>query len=110
MKEIIGEFSGSPLQDDGIKVANEILKQVEDGELTITDDFFKHFLCCIFAEGNFEFLRILARNWYPDTRKEVIIEFIDLVEKTTLDGQKDLHEKTVALKAELLLNGILGGL
>ncbi len=107
---IIGEFTGSALSASGVEIANNILEKAKSGELAITDDYFKQFLCCVFAEGNFEFLRVLAENWYPDTRKEVIIEFIDLVEKTTLDGQKDLHEKTAALKAELLLNGLLGGL
>ena len=109
MKNVLGEFSGGILEKQGIHVANQILQEVEDGELNITDDFFKHFLCCIFAEGNFEFLRVLARNWYPDSRIDVILEFIDLVEKTTLEGEKDLHEKT-ALKKAKIIGEILGGL
>ena len=110
MKDIIGEFTGnSVLHDDGVKVANDILDKVNSGELKITDDYFNHFLCCIFAEGNFEFLRILARNWYPDTRQEIILNFIDLVEKTTLEGQKSLHE-SVAAKKMAIIEEILGGL
>ncbi|MBR3140576.1 MAG: hypothetical protein IKF11_06895 [Methanobrevibacter sp.] len=106
---IIGEFTGSALSGHGVEVANDILEQAKSGELAITDDYFKQFLCCIFAEGNFEFLRVLAENWYPDTRKDVILEFIDLVEKTTLEGQKELHEQVTAKKA-MILKEILGGL
>ena len=107
---IIGEFTGnSVLHDSGVEVANDILEKAKSGELSITDDYFKQFLCCIFAEGNFEFLRILAKNWYPDTRKEVILEFIDLVEKTTLEGQKELHEQVTAKKMAII-EEIFGGL
>lgn len=107
---IIGEFTGnSALHDDGVEIANDIIDKVNSGELKITDDYFNQFLCCIFAEGNFEFLRILARNWYPDTRQEIILEFIDLVEKTTLEGQKALHESVAAKKMAIIIK-IFGGL
>lgn len=106
---IIGEFTGSDLSGYGVKVANEILEKAKSGEVAITDDYFKQFLCCIFAEGNFEFLRILAKNWYPDTRKDVILEFIDLVEKTTLEGQEDLHNEVIA-KKKAIIEEIFGGL
>lgn len=108
--KIIGEFTGSDdLSEYGVEVANEILEKAKSGELTITDGYFKQFLCCIFAEGNFEFLRVLAENWYPDTRKDVIIEFIDLVEKTTLEGQEDLHNEVTA-KKRAIIEEIFGGL
>lgn len=106
---IIGEFTGSALSESGVEIANNILEKAKSGELAITDDYFKQFLCCVFAEGNFEFLRVLAENWYPDTRKDVILEFIDLVEKTTLEGQKELNEQVTAKKA-MILKEILGGL
>ena len=99
----IGEFTGhSILAEHGVKTANNILKKVKTGEITIHDDYFKQFLCCIFAEGNFEFLRVLAENWYVDTRKDVILDFIDNVEKTTLEGKEELHRQVNEKKREVL--------
>lgn len=105
----IGEFTGSKsMRVYGETTANDILKKVKNGEITIHDDYFNQFLCCIFAEGNFEFLRVLAENWYIDSRKDVVLDFIDTVEKVTLEGKEELN-KQVEQKKERFSRGIIKG-
>ena len=84
----------------GSLIAEIILNGIKDNEISINDAEFKHFLPVIFAEGNFEFLRVIAENVYNDTRKEIIVDFIDLVEKMTQEGVKELKSK-----GEAKLNG-----
>lgn len=80
----------------GEAIANMLLESIKDGTLSINDEEVKHFLPAIFAEGNFEFLRAIAENVYNDTRKEIIVDFIDLVEKMTQEGAKELNSKVEA--------------
>ena len=99
----IGEFTGSKLMREyGETTAKDILKKVKNGEITIHDDYFNQFLCCIFAEGNFEFLRVLAENWYVDSRKDVVLDFIDNVEKVTLEGEEELNKQVEQEKKDFL--------
>lgn len=97
--ETIGEFTlptNETLAVMGNAIAKIIINGIKDNELSINDAAFKQFLPVIFAEGNFEFLRVIAENICTDTRKEIIVDFIDLVEKMTQEGAKELNSKVEA--------------
>ena len=92
----VGEFSMDGTKKDiilGYAIAEKLIHDAKNDEISINDDVFKHFLPCIFNEGNFEFLKIIAEKVYPDTRKEIITEFLDLVWEMTEEAMKDMDEK-----------------
>jgi len=91
----VGEFTtvDGPLDVMGQLIANDVLQKAQSDEISINDPYFKEFLCVVFSEGNFEFLRVIAKKWYPDERKEPILEFINHVEKMTLEGQEQLRSR-----------------
>lgn len=91
-----GEFTmhSSPLEDMmGQLIASDIIHKAKTDEISINDPYFKEFPCVVFAEGNFEFLRVIAEKWYPDDRKEPIMDFIDRVEKMMVEGQQSLRRR-----------------
>ena len=93
---ITGKFTMSKNKAEnalGILIANEILYKAKNDEISINDDIFKEFLCVIFQEGNFEFMKVIAEKWYPDSRKDVIINFLDEVWKMTKEGEEQLRKK-----------------
>lgn len=91
----VGEFTieNGPSNRLGQLIANDILQKAKSDEISINDHYFKEFLCVIFGEGNFEFLRVVAEKWYPDDRKNPIMEFINRVEKMMLEGQQSLRRR-----------------
>lgn len=94
--ETIGEFTmynNEAHAKAGSLIAEIILNGIKDSEISINDAEFKHFLPVIFAEGNFEFLRVIAEKVYNDKRREIIDDFIDLVEKMTQEGAKELNSE-----------------
>ena len=93
--ETIGDFQidGKNVDLLGQAIAEGLLDDINSGEKTINDTIFREFLCCIFAKGNFEYLRVIASNMYKDSRKEVILEFIDIVETMTNEGKDSLEGK-----------------
>lgn len=93
---VIGDFTMSKDKKEnvsGILIANAILYKAKNDEISINDNIFKEFLCVIFEQGNFEFLKVIAEKWYPDSRKDVIINFLDEVWKMTLEGEQSLRGK-----------------
>ena len=96
MTDIVGEFTMSKDKTAnafGHLIANEILHLAKNDEISINDDIFKEFLCVVFEQGNIEFLKVIAEKWYPDSRKDVIINFLDEVWKLTKDGEEQLRKK-----------------
>lgn len=92
----VGKFSkenNEALNILGHLIATDIIEKVKTGELSIDDDMFKEFLPCIFGEGNLEFLKLIAEKVYLDSRKEVIIEFVNYVQKMTEEGHKQMDSK-----------------
>ena len=96
MTRTIGEFSidGTNVNDLGQAIAMALLDDIEEGKIKVTDDMFQEFLCCIFAEGNLDYLRVIAQNYYTDTRKDVVLEFIDIVEEMVKYGKESLDKKS----------------
>lgn len=97
MKNIIGEFT-LPKADEmeqliGETIANILLEKTKSDEISINDPAFKNFLPVVFAKGNLEFLRIIAEKWYVDSRKELILKFIDDVEKMINEGEEQLRSR-----------------
>ena len=96
MKGIIGGFtlpnSNEREQMMGETIANVLLENVKSDKMSINDPLFKNFLPVVFAKGNLEFLRVMAEKWYVDDRRELILKFIDDVEKMTLEGAEQLKE------------------
>ena len=92
----VGEFTMNGTPEEhllGYMIADKLLEDARNDKISINDNVFKHFLPCIFNEGNFEFLKIIAENVYPDTRKEIIIDFLDLAWQMTEEAMKDMDEK-----------------
>ena len=92
----VGQFTMGGNKEEvilGYAIADKLIEDAKNDKISINDDIFKHFLPCIFNEGNFEFLKVIAEKVYPDTRKEIIIDFLDLVWQMTEEGQKEMEEK-----------------
>ena len=73
-------------------IAEMIKIGLEDGVITLTDDEFRHFVPVIMAEGNVDFLKAIAKARYKDTRKDVVIEFLNYIETLVIEGKKELKE------------------
>ncbi len=91
----IGNFyiEGTYVPEIGNHVADTILGELETGETTINDSAVREFLYIIFGEGNFEFLRHFAKQTYNDSRKDIVLDFIDLVKETAIQGKKELNSR-----------------
>jgi len=76
----------------GQVIADDILNQAKTDKISINDSLFKDFLCVIFSSGNFEFLRVIAEKLYSDTRKEIILDFLNHVETMTNEGEEHLKK------------------
>ena len=82
------------LQEFGSRVAKDTAKRLNDKSVDIyTDEKTLMFLPAIIAEGNLDFMKACAENMYDDSRKDVIIEFLDELWKLTIKGEKLLDEK-----------------
>ena len=82
------------LHEFGSKVAKDTAKRLNDKSVDIyTDEKTLMFLPAIIAEGNLDFMKACAENMYDDSRKDVIIEFLDELWKLTIKGEKLLDEK-----------------
>ncbi len=76
------------------RVAKDTAKRLNDKSVDIyTDEKTLMFLPAIIAEGNLDFMKACAENMYDDSRKDVIIEFLDELWKLTIKGEKLLDEK-----------------
>lgn len=76
----------------GTVMALSLVHDITTNQKSIHDDAVLMFLPVLFAEGNLEFLKLIADKLYVDTRKEVIHDFINTVEEMTKEGIKKLHE------------------
>lgn len=82
------------LHEFGSRVAKDTAKRLNDKSVDIyTDEKTLMFLPAIIAEGNLDFMKACAENMYDDSRKDVIIEFLDELWKLTIKGEKLLDEK-----------------
>ena len=82
------------LQEFGSRVAKDNTKALNDRSVDIyTDERILMFLPAIIAEGNLDFMKACAVNMYDDSRKEVIIEFLDELWKLTSKGEKLLDKR-----------------
>lgn len=82
------------LQEFGSRVAKDNTKALNDRSVNIyTDERTLMFLPAIIAEGNLDFMKACAVNMYDDSRKDVIIEFLDELWKLTIKGERLLDKK-----------------
>lgn len=81
------------LEEIGSNIAMNVSISLRNQSVDIyTDEQILAFLPALIAEGNLDFIKACAENMYNDTRKEVIIEFLNELWKLTQKGEKLLKE------------------
>ena len=91
------EHHGAVIKALGDAIADQILEDVRNGDLEITDEVFIEFLPVIMADGNILFLRVIANECFEkEENVELINVFLDYVEVLLKKGERSLKKKMEA--------------
>ena len=96
-KDLLRDALNSPhgveiIYNVGEQVAEQIVKDLEDGKIHVEDDIVVCFLPAIIGGGNLHFLQVCARSMYNDTRKDVIVDFLDYMLKLGEKGYNQINK------------------
>ena len=97
MSEFIQSNVQSTISEESIImgniIGNMINEDLNDGTLSYDNPIVLGWIPCVVAEGNVEFLKAMAKNMYPDTRGEIIVEFLDKIVELRTKGIEILHKE-----------------